>query len=58
MKNIINKVFQVLIDFVVGAAIYFGLKALIPAVGDNSIAIVTLIAAATFAEFVEVKIKK
>ena len=58
MINIINKIFQVAIDFVVGAAIYFGLKALIPVMPENAVAVITLVATAVFAEFVEVKYKK
>ena len=58
MVDIINKIFQVLIDFIVGVAIYFGLKALVPALSDNTIAVITLIATAVFAEFIEVKFKK
>ena len=58
MMNIINKIFQVFIDFVVGVAIYFGLKALVPALTENVVAVITLIATAVFAEFIEVKCKK
>ena len=57
MRDIINKCFQVSIDFVVGVAMYFGFKALVPAMDENVIAVVTLIAASTFAEFIEVKFK-
>lgn len=56
--DIINKIFQVLIDFVVGVAIYFGFKALVPIMSDNTIAVITLTATAIFAEFIEVKFKK
>ena len=58
MTGIINKIFQVFIDFVIGVAIYFGLKALVPVLPDNSIAVIALIATAIFAEFIEVKFKK
>lgn len=56
--DIINKIFQVLIDFVIGVAIYFGLKALIPVLTDNTVVVLTLIATAVFAELIEVKFKK
>lgn len=58
MTAIINKIFQVFVDFVIGVAIYFGLNALIPILSDNAIAVIALTVTAVFAEFVEVKIKK
>ena len=58
MKYTINKIFQVFIDFVVGVAIYFGLKALVPSMAENTVAVTTLVATAAFAEFIEVKFKK
>ena len=58
MTNIINKIFQVLMDIAFGMAICFGLKALVPVLTDNTIVVITLIATAAFAEFIEVKFKK
>ena len=58
MIDIINKIFQVLMDIAFGMAICFGLKALVPALADNTIVVITLIATAIFSEFIEVKLKK
>lgn len=58
MIDIINKIFQVLMDIAFGMAICFGLKALAPVLTDNTIVVITLIATAIFAEFIEVKFKK
>ena len=58
MIDIINKIFQVLMDIAFGMAIYFGLKALVPVLTDNTVVVITLIATAAFAELIEVKFKK
>ena len=58
MIDIINKIFQVLMDIAFGMAIYFGLKALVPVLTDNTVVVITLITTAVFAEFIEVKLKK
>ena len=58
MTNIINKIFQILMDIAFGMAICFGLKVLVPVLSDNTVAVITLIATAVFAELIEVKFKK
>lgn len=58
MKQIINKVFQILMDILIGIAIYFGISAFVPSANANLIIVITLIATAIFAEFVEMRIKK
>ena len=58
MLNIFNRIFQVLIDIIIGIAVYFGLKALIPVLPDNAVIVVTLIATSAFAEFIEMRLKK
>ena len=56
--EMINRIFQVLMDLVVGIAIYFGLNAFFPDWGTNTVIVVTLSITAVFAEFVEMKLKR
>lgn len=56
--KIINKVFQVLMDVLVGIAIYFGLSVFIPLMNNNLVILITLAVTAVFSEFVEIQIKK
>jgi len=58
MIDVINKIFQILMDIAFGMAICFGLKALVPVLTDNTVVVITLIATAVFAELIEVKFKK
>lgn len=58
MGEIINKLFQVLMDIIIGIAIYFGLEALVPILPNNALIVTTLIATALFAEFIEMRFKK
>ena len=58
MFYMFNRIFQVLMDIIIGIAVYFGLKALVPVLPDNAVIVVTLIATATFAEFIEMRLKK
>ena len=53
-----NRLFQVLMDIVVGIALYFGLNAFVPVLGTNATVVVTLIVTAVFAECVETRLKK
>ena len=45
-------------DIVIGIAIYFGLKALVPVLPDNAVIVITLTTTALFAEFIEMRFKK
>lgn len=56
--KIINKIFQVLMDVLVGMAIYFGLSVFIPLMNNNLVILITLAVTAVFSEFVEIQIKK
>lgn len=56
--KIINKIFQVLMDVLVGMAIYFGLSVFIPLMNNNLVILTTLAVTAVFSEFVEIQIKK
>ena len=56
--KIINKIFQVLMDVLVGMAIYFGLSVFIPLMNNNLVILITLVVTAVFSEFVEIQIKK
>jgi len=53
-----NRLFQVLMDFVVGIALYFGLNAFAPSLGTNASVVITLLVTAIFAEFVETRLKR
>jgi len=56
--GILGKIFQVLVDIIIGIAIYFGLNAFMPELNDNLVVVVALIVTAIFAEFAELKFKK
>ena len=56
--KIINKIFQVLMDILIGIAIYFGLREFAPLLSENLIILFALTTTAIFAEFVEIQIKK
>ena len=53
-----NRIFQVLMDLIVGIALYFGLSAFVPALGTNATVVITLIVTAIFAEYVETRLKR
>jgi len=54
----IDRIFQILLDVVVGIALYFCLNAFVPALGTNTTVVITLVVTAIYAEFVENKIKR
>ena len=56
MKKFLNKTVQILLDLLVGLAIYFFVTVVFPLDGNTSL-LVTLICTAIFAEFFEVKAK-
>lgn len=56
MKNVLNKIMQILLDLLVGLAIYYFVTIVFPLDGNTSL-LVTLISTAVFAEFFEVKNK-
>ena len=58
MKEVVNKIFQVFMDILVGIAVYFGINAFVPSASTNLAVVITLITTAIFAEFVEMRIKK
>ena len=58
MKVVANKLFQIIMDLIVGLAIYFGMKAFMPSIATNNLIVITLIITAVFSEFVEVRFKK
>ena len=58
MKNVLSRIGQIVLDVVVGVAIYFALQTFVPVVSDNVIVVITLIATAVFAETLEVRLKK
>ena len=58
MKNLMNFIVQVTLDFIVGMAIYFGLSAMFSASNTTFVVAVAMAVAVIFAEKFEVKIKK
>ena len=58
MKGITNKIFQVIVDIIIGFAIYFGITSFIPVVPTNLAVVITLVITAVFAEFIEARLKK
>lgn len=58
MKEIFNRIVQVLMDVLIGIAVYYGVNAFFPSLSNNSAIVATLLATAIFAEFVEMRIKK
>ena len=53
-----NRIFQVLMDLIVGIALYFGLNAFVPAMGTNAKVVIALVITAIFAEYVETRLKR
>ena len=58
MKEVLNRIFQVLMDVLVGMAIYYGVNAFFPSLSNNLVIVATLVVTAVFAEFVEIRFKK
>jgi len=56
--DIMDRIFQVLMDVVVGIALYFGLTAFVPSMGTNVTVVITLAVTAVYAEFVENRLKR
>lgn len=58
IKTIINFIAQVILDFIVGMAVYFGLTAIFSTWNAAVIVAIAILVAVIFAEKFEVKIKK
>ena len=57
IKNAINFILQVTLDFIVGMAVYFGITAMFPSWNTAFIVAISISIAVIFAEKFEVKIK-